>query len=298
MELGFVGLGRMGLNMVTRLARAGHKVVAYDRSPEAVTRAATAGAEGAASLEALVSTLVAPRAIWLMVPAGDATESTVNALAPLVSAGDIVIDGGNSNFHDDVRRAQALATRGIRYVDAGTSGGIWGLEEGYCLMVGGDVEVCRHLEPIFLTLAPKDGYLRVGDPGAGHYVKMIHNGIEYGLMQAYAEGFELMHASPYKLDLGAIASLWTHGSVVRSWLLDLTARALAEDPALSTLKGYVDDSGEGRWTINEAIERAVPLPVITASVFTRFRSREDNPFAERLLAALRNQFGGHAVKKA
>jgi 6-phosphogluconate dehydrogenase len=298
MQLGFVGLGRMGLNMVTRLARAGHTVVAYDRSPEAVTRAAAAGAEGAASLEALVSTLAAPKAIWLMVPAGDATESTVNALAALLSADDIVIDGGNSNFHDDVRRAQSLAAKGIRYVDAGTSGGVWGLEEGYCLMVGGDVEVCRHLEPIFLTLAPKDGYLRVGDHGAGHFVKMIHNGIEYGLMQAYAEGFELMHAGPYKLDLGAIASLWRHGSVVRSWLLDLTARALAEDHDLSTLKGYVDDSGEGRWTIQEAIERAVPLPVITAAVFTRFRSREDNPFAERLLAALRNQFGGHAVKKA
>jgi 6-phosphogluconate dehydrogenase len=298
MQLGFVGLGRMGLNMVTRLARAGHTVVAYDRSPQAVTRAAAAGATGAASLEALVSTLAAPKAIWLMVPAGDATESTVNALAALLSASDIVIDGGNSNFHDDVRRAQSLAAKGIRYVDAGTSGGIWGLEEGYCLMVGGDVEVCRHLEPIFLTLAPKGGYLRVGDHGAGHFVKMIHNGIEYGLMQAYAEGFELMHASPYKLDLGAIASLWTHGSVVRSWLLDLTARALAEDHDLSTLKGYVDDSGEGRWTIQEAIERAVPLPVITAAVFTRFRSREDNPFAERLLAALRNQFGGHAVKKA
>ena len=298
MQLGFVGLGRMGLNMVTRLARAGHAVVAYDRSPEAVTRAAAAGAQGAASLEALASTLAAPKAIWLMVPAGDATESTVNALAALLSAGDIVIDGGNSNFHDDVRRAQSLATKGIRYVDAGTSGGIWGLEEGYCLMVGGDGEVCRHLEPIFHTLAPKDGYLRVGDHGAGHFVKMVHNGIEYGLMQAYAEGFELMHASPYKLDLGAIASLWRHGSVVRSWLLDLTARALADDHELSTLKGYVDDSGEGRWTIQEAIERAVPLPVITAAVFTRFRSREDNPFAERLLAALRNQFGGHAVKKA
>ena len=298
MQLGFVGLGRMGLNMVTRLARAGHAVVAYDRSPEAVTRAEAAGAQGAASLEALASMLAAPKAIWLMVPAGDATESTVNALAALLSAGDIVIDGGNSNFHDDVRRAQSLATKGIRYVDAGTSGGIWGLEEGYCLMVGGDGEVCRHLEPIFLTLAPKDGYLRVGDHGAGHFVKMIHNGIEYGLMQAFAEGFELMHASPYKLDLGAIASLWRHGSVVRSWLLDLTARALAEDHELSTLKGYVDDSGEGRWTIQEAIERAVPLPVITAAVFTRFRSREDNPFAERLLAALRNQFGGHAVKKA
>ena len=298
MQLGFVGLGRMGLNMVTRLARAGHAVVAYDRSPEAVTRAEAAGAQGAASLEALASTLAAPKAIWLMVPAGDATESTVNALAALLSAGDIVIDGGNSNFHDDVRRAQSLATKGIRYVDAGTSGGIWGLEEGYCLMVGGDGEVCRHLEPIFLTLAPKDGYLRVGDHGAGHFVKMVHNGIEYGLMQAYAEGFELMHASPYKLDLGAIASVWRHGSVVRSWLLDLTARALAEDHELSALKGYVDDSGEGRWTIQEAIERAVPLPVITAAVFTRFRSREDNPFAERLLAALRNQFGGHAVKKA
>ena len=298
MQLGFVGLGRMGLNMVTRLARAGHAVVAYDRSPEAVTRAEAAGAQGAASLEALASTLAAPKAIWLMVPAGDATESTVNALAALLSAGDIVIDGGNSNFHDDVRRAQSLATKGIRYVDAGTSGGIWGLEEGYCLMVGGDSEVCRHLEPIFLTLAPKDGYLRVGDHGAGHFVKMVHNGIEYGLMQAFAEGFELMHASPYKLDLGAIASVWRHGSVVRSWLLDLTARALAEDHELSALKGYVDDSGEGRWTIQEAIERAVPLPVITAAVFTRFRSREDNPFAERLLAALRNQFGGHAVKKA
>jgi 6-phosphogluconate dehydrogenase len=298
MQLGFVGLGRMGLNMVTRLARAGHTVVAYDRSPEAVSRVAAAGAEGAASLEALVSKLAAPKAIWLMVPAGDATESTVSALASLLSDGDIVIDGGNSNFHDDVRRAQSLATKGIRHVDAGTSGGIWGLEEGYCLMVGGAVDVCRHLEPIFLTLAPKDGYLRVGDHGAGHFVKMIHNGIEYGLMQAYAEGFELMHASPYALDLGAIASLWTHGSVVRSWLLDLTARALAEDHDLSTLKGYVDDSGEGRWTIQEGIERAVPLPVITAAVFTRFRSREDNPFAERLLAALRNQFGGHAVKKA
>jgi 6-phosphogluconate dehydrogenase len=298
MQIGFVGLGRMGLNMVTRLARGGHTVVAYDRSPEAVGRAAAAGTQGAASLEATVAALTPPRAIWLMVPAGDATETTVNALAALLSAGDIVIDGGNSNFHDDMRRARSLATKRIQYVDAGTSGGIWGLEEGYCLMVGGDAEICRHLEPIFLTLAPKDGYLRVGDHGAGHYVKMIHNGIEYGLMQAYAEGFELMHASPYGLDLGAVASLWTHGSVVRSWLLELTARALAEDRDLSTLKGYVDDSGEGRWTIQEAIERAVPLPVITAAVFTRFRSREDNPFAERLLAALRNQFGGHAVKKA
>jgi len=298
MELGFVGLGRMGLNMVTRLTRGGHKVVAYDRSADAVSRAVSQGAVAAGSLDAIVAALSPPRAVWVMVPAGDPTESTVASLGALLSADDVVIDGGNSNFHDDVRRAQALASQRIHYIDAGTSGGIWGLQEGYCLMVGGAVDVCKRLEPIFLTLAPTDGYLRVGDHGAGHYVKMIHNGIEYGLMQAYAEGFELMHESPYKVDLGAIAALWTHGSVVRSWLLDLAARALAEDRDLSALKGYVEDSGEGRWTIQEAIERAVPLPVITAALFARFRSREDNPFADRMLAALRNQFGGHAVKKA
>jgi 6-phosphogluconate dehydrogenase len=298
MTLGFVGLGRMGLNMVTRLTRGGHEVVAYDRSADAVARAVAAGAVGTASLEALVAGLIRPRAIWVMVPAGDPTESTVASLGGLLSKDDVVVDGGNSNFHDDVRRAQSLGAKHIHYIDAGTSGGIWGLQEGYCLMVGGDVEVCKRLEPIFLTLAPQDGYLRVGEHGAGHYVKMIHNGIEYGLMQAYAEGFELMHESPYKVDLGAVAALWNHGSVVRSWLLELAARALAEDRDLSTLKGYVDDSGEGRWTVQEAIDRGVPLPVITAALFTRFRSRENNPFAERLLAALRNQFGGHAVKKA
>jgi 6-phosphogluconate dehydrogenase len=298
MQLGFVGLGRMGLNMVTRLTRGGHKVVAFDRSADAVARAVAAGAQGASALAALVSALTPPRAIWVMVPAGEPTESTVAALAGLLSADDVVVDGGNSNFHDDVRRAQSLADKRIHYIDAGTSGGIWGLQEGYCLMVGGEAEVCKRLEPIFLTLAPQDGYLRVGDPGAGHYVKMIHNGIEYGLMQAYAEGFELMHESPYHVDLAAIAALWNHGSVVRSWLLELTARALAEDGTLSALQGYVDDSGEGRWTVQEAIDRGVPLPVITAALFTRFRSRENNPFAERLLAALRNQFGGHAVKKA
>ena len=299
MQLGFVGLGRMGLNMVTRLARAGHKVVAYDRSPEAVTRAGTAGAEGAASLEELVSTLVAPKAIWLMVPAGDATESTVNALAPLLSAGDIVIDGGNSNFHDDVRRAQALATRGIRYVDAGTSGGIWGLEEGYCLMVGGDAEVCRHLEPIFLTLAPKDGYLRVGEPGAGHYVKMIHNGIEYGLMQAYAEGFSILqHKKDLDLDLQGIAELWRHGSVVRSWLLDLTAAALKENPGMAGIAPHVADSGEGRWTVQEAMDLDVPAPVITLSLLQRLRSRDEDSYSDRLLAAMRQQFGGHHEKMA
>jgi len=225
------------------------------------------------------------------------TESTIAALSGLLSAGDTIIDGGNTNFHDDVRRAKALLTKNIHYVDAGTSGGIWGLKEGYCLMVGGEADVCKRLEPIFLTLAPAEGYLRVGDAGAGHYVKMIHNGIEYGMMQAYAEGFELMHDGSYPLDVGAIAALWNHGSVVRSWLLELTARALAEDKDLADLQGYVEDSGEGRWTVQEGIEKAVPLPVLTASLFTRFRSRQNNPFGERMLAAMRNQFGGHAVKK-
>ncbi len=296
MQIGFVGLGRMGLNMVTRLVRGGHSVVAYDRSADAVARAAAAGATGVSTLDALIEGLGAPRAVWVMVPAGDPTESTVSALARLLSAGDTIIDGGNTNFHDDVRRAQTLAAKRLDYVDAGTSGGIWGLQEGYCLMVGGKPEVCRRLEPIFLTLAPADGYLRVGDHGAGHYVKMIHNGIEYGLMQAYAEGFELMHQSQYTIDIGAVAGLWNHGSVVRSWLLELAARALIDDGDLSGLEGYVDDSGEGRWTLHEGIDRGVPLPVMTAALFTRFRSREDNPFSERMLAALRNQFGGHAVK--
>jgi 6-phosphogluconate dehydrogenase len=298
MQIGFVGLGKMGLNMVTRLVRGGHTVVAYDRSADAVARAEAAGARGVSTLEALIEGLTAPRAVWVMVPSGDPTESTVAALGRILAAGDAIIDGGNTNFHDDVRRAQALGAKRVDYLDAGTSGGIWGLEEGYCLMVGGPSEVCTRLEPIFLTLAPTDGYLRVGGHGAGHYVKMIHNGIEYGLMQAYAEGFELMHASDYKVDLPAVAKLWNQGSVVRSWLLELTGRALAEDPELSALKGYVEDSGEGRWTLHEAIDRGVPLPVMTAALFTRFRSREDNPFSERMLAALRNQFGGHAVKKS
>jgi 6-phosphogluconate dehydrogenase len=284
--------------MVTRLVRGGHTVVAYDRSADAVARAEAAGARGVSTLEALIEGLTAPRAVWVMVPSGDPTESTVAALGRILTAGDAIIDGGNTNFHDDVRRAQALGAKRVDYLDAGTSGGIWGLEEGYCLMVGGPADVCARLEPIFLTLAPTDGYLRVGGHGAGHYVKMIHNGIEYGLMQAYAEGFELMHASDYKVDLGAVAKLWNQGSVVRSWLLELTGRALAEDPELSALKGYVEDSGEGRWTLHEAIDRGVPLPVMTAALFTRFRSREDNPFSERMLAALRNQFGGHAVKKS
>jgi 6-phosphogluconate dehydrogenase len=297
MQLGFVGLGRMGLNMVTRLVRGGHDIVAYDRSPEAVARAQSAGARGVSSVEALVAALASPRAVWVMVPSGAPTEASVNALGALLSAGDTIVDGGNTNFHDDVRRAEVLKAKQIHYVDAGTSGGIWGLTEGYCLMVGGDAGVCKQLEPLFLTLAPKDGYLHVGDHGAGHYVKMVHNGIEYGLMQAYAEGFELMHDGSYKIDVAAVAELWDHGSVVRSWLLQLIARALAEDAELSDLEAFVEDSGEGRWTLHEAIDRAVPLPVLTAALFTRFRSREKSPYAERLLAALRNQFGGHSVKK-
>jgi 6-phosphogluconate dehydrogenase len=288
----------MGLNMVTRLQRGGHTVVAYDRSADAVARAGAAGAKGVSTLETLVEALSPPRAVWVMVPSGEPTESTVSTLGRLLSAGDAIIDGGNTNFHDDVRRAQVLGAKRLEYVDAGTSGGIWGLQEGYCLMVGGKAEVCKWLEPIFLTLAPPDGYLHVGDHGSGHYVKMVHNAIEYGLMQAYAEGFELMHESEFKIDLGAVAGLWNHGSVVRSWLLELAARALAEDADLSGLEGYVEDSGEGRWTLHEAIDRGVPLPVTSAALFTRFRSRTDNPFSERMLAALRNQFGGHAVKKS
>src|SRR5581483_1096881 len=284
MQLGFVGLGKMGLNMVTRLQRGGHQIVAFDRSADAVARARETGARGVSSLDELVGALSVPRAVWVMVPAGAPTESTIAELGDRLSPGDTIIDGGNTNFHDDVRRAQALTAKQVHYVDAGTSGGIWGLQEGYCLMVGGEAAVCTRLEPIFLTLAPPDGYRRVGDHGAGHYVKMIHNGIEYGLMQAYAEGFELMHASPYQIAVDEVADLWNHGSVVRSWLLELGARALAEDPDLASLEAYVDDSGEGRWTLTEAIERAVPMPVLTAALFTRFRSRADNPFAERLLA--------------
>jgi 6-phosphogluconate dehydrogenase len=298
MQLGFVGLGKMGLNMVTRLVRAGHHVVAFDRSADAVARAGAAGATCVATLEALVAALTPPRAVWVMVPAGAPTESTVASLGALLSADDAIVDGGNTNFHDDVRRAETLAPTRIHYIDAGTSGGIWGLREGYCLMVGGEDAVCKRLEPVFLTLAPANGYLRVGGHGAGHYVKMVHNAIEYGLMQAYAEGFELMHASDYKIDLPAVASLWMQGSVVRSWLLELTARALHDDPELRSLEAYVEDSGEGRWTLGEGIDRAVPMPALAAALFTRFQSRNDNPFGERMLAALRNQFGGHAVKKA
>ena len=297
MHIGFIGLGRMGANMVRRLVRDGHAVVAYNRTPEKTTEIAGEGAIASYSIEELVGKLQKPRTVWIMVPAGDATEAQIAELLEHLEPGDTIVDGGNTNFHDDVRRHKELAKKGIKYVDAGVSGGIWGLKVGFCLMVGGEQDAVDPLVPVFTSLAPPDGYLHVGGPGAGHYVKMVHNGIEYGLMQAYAEGFEIMHASEYPLDLGAIAKLWMQGSVVRSWLLELAGRAFetnGED--LSHLKGYVADSGEGRWTIQEAIDRDVPAPVITLSLLTRFRSRQDDSYGAKVLAALRNEFGGHAVK--
>jgi len=297
MDIGFVGLGKMGLNMVTRLQRAGHQVTAYDRSADALANATAAGCIGAASLADLVQRLKAPRAVWIMVPSGPPTEETVQAVTALLAPGDVIIDGGNTRFHDDVRRSKELAARKLQYIDAGTSGGIWGLKNGYCLMVGGNKEVVDRLAPIFEALAPPNGWAHVGAAGAGHYVKMVHNGIEYSLMQGYAEGFELMSKSEYRLDLSRIADLWLQGSVVRSWLLELAASALKEDPRLERLKGYVQDSGEGRWMVADAIDKDVPVPTLTAALFTRFRSRQTESFAEKMLAALRNAFGGHAVKR-
>ncbi len=297
MRIGFIGLGRMGANMVRRLLRDGHEIVAYNRTPEKTQEIAKEGATAAFTIEELVATLERPRAVWIMVPAGDATEAQIEELLEHLEPGDTIIDGGNTNFHDDVRRHAALDAKGIRYVDAGVSGGIWGLQVGYCLMVGGDAAAVTPLEPVFRSLAPEDGYLHVGGPGAGHYVKMIHNGIEYGMMQAYAEGFEIMHASDYDLDLRGIADLWNHGSVVRSWLLELAVRAFAaQGNDLVSLKGWVADSGEGRWTVQEAIDRDVPAPVITLALLNRFRSRQDDSYGAKVLAALRNEFGGHAVK--
>jgi 6-phosphogluconate dehydrogenase len=299
MRIGFIGLGRMGANMVRRLGRDGHEIVVYNRTPEKVTEivAEGVGAIGSTSIEEMVGKLAKPRAVWIMVPAGDATEAQIEELLEHLEAGDTIIDGGNTNFHDDVRRHAALKDKGIGYVDAGTSGGVWGLEVGYCLMVGGEPAAVTPLEPVFRTLAPEGGYLHVGGPGAGHYVKMVHNGIEYGLMQAYAEGFEILHASDYELDLAGISELWMQGSVVRSWLLELAGRAFrANGQDLEHLKGWVADSGEGRWTVQEAIDLDVPAPVITLSLLSRLRSRQDDSYGAKVLAALRNEFGGHAVK--
>ncbi|ADJ26191.1 6-phosphogluconate dehydrogenase, decarboxylating [Dehalogenimonas lykanthroporepellens BL-DC-9] len=301
MKIGMIGLGRMGGNITRRLLRAGHEVAAYDPVPSAVATVAEEGAVGTASLEELVAALAPPRALWLMVPAGEPTEDTLARLGDLLDAGDTVIDGGNSYYRDSMRRATMLADKGITLLDAGTSGGVWGLTEGYCLMIGGDEAAFLRLETVFQTLAPspEHGYARVGPSGAGHFVKMVHNGIEYGLMQAYAEGFELMQAKEeFNLDLAEISELWRYGSVVRSWLLDLSASALKDDPELSGLASWVADSGEGRWTTEEAIELGVPLPVITLALQARFRSRQAEPFSGKLLAAMRQKFGGHAVKPA
>ncbi|MGA8593607.1 MAG: decarboxylating 6-phosphogluconate dehydrogenase [Bryobacteraceae bacterium] len=299
MRIGMIGLGRMGGNMVTRLLGDGHEVVAYTRDPKKVEKAVREGAKGAKDLKDLVDQLPTPRVIWIMVPAGKATQDMIDSLVPLIAPGDILIDGGNSRYTDDIGRAEALKPKGIHYMDAGTSGGVWGLKVGYCLMVGGELEDFKHVEPIFKTLAPPNGYMLCGPVGAGHFVKMVHNGIEYGMMQAYAEGFEIMKASRYEhLDLGKIADLWGQGSVVRSWLLELTALALKEDPGLDKLAPHVEDSGEGRWTVEESIQTSVPAPVIALSLLMRFRSRQDNSFSSRMLAAMRQQFGGHAVKEA
>ena len=300
MQLGFVGLGKMGGNMVHRIHRdSDHQVVAFDFSADAVSAAEGHGATGAASLEDLVSKLDAPRMVWLMVPAGDPTQETVDKLAGLLEPGDTIVDGGNTNWHDDVRRAAALDGQGIHYVDVGTSGGVWGLEVGYCMMVGGHAESVQRLAPILDVLAPPEGWRHFGDAGAGHFVKMVHNGVEYGIMQAYAEGFELMHKAKFDIELAEVAHLWNQASVVRSWLCELAERAFrAEGNDLADIKGYVSDSGEGRWTIVDAIDHDVPTPVITASLYARLYSRENGDYTHRVLAALRNQFGGHAVERA
>ena len=300
MELGMIGLGRMGANMTERLVKGGHRVVGFDPKPEARERVEDKGAESAASLASLVASLKTPRTVWMMVPAGSITDGTVTALLPLLVAGDVLVDGGNSNYKDTLRRSSAAADKNIGYVDCGTSGGVWGLAEGYSMMVGGDEAVVERLKPVFETLAPapNQGWGRVGPVGSGHFAKMIHNGIEYGLMQAYAEGFSILqHKREFGLDLHQIAEIWRYGSVVRSWLLDLTADALDKNPMMEGIAPYVADSGEGRWTVDEAIDLDVPAPVITLSLLERLRSRDTESFSDKLLSAMRNQFGGHEIKK-
>ncbi len=297
MELAIVGLGRMGGNMARRLHQAGHRVVAYNRSRDKTEEIIGEGLEGGFTPADVVEMLNSPRIVWLMVPAGDATERTMDEFADLLAPGDTIVDGGNANFKDSKRRHALLKERGLNFVDAGISGGVWGLVNGYGTMVGGDREAVEPLEPIFKALAPESGYVHCGPPGSGHYVKMVHNGIEYGLMQAYAEGFEIMHASEYPLDLAAVADAWMHGTVIRSWLLELLGRAYSQHGEdLGDIRGFVEDSGEGRWTVQEAIDLDVPAQVITTALFTRFRSRQEESYSARVLAALRQQFGGHAVK--
>jgi 6-phosphogluconate dehydrogenase len=296
MQLGMIGLGRMGANMTTRLQQGGQSVVVYDRNPDAVAQSVAGGATGATSLADLVAKLNPPRAVWIMVPSGKPTDDTVEALLELLSVGDAIIDGGNSNYHDSMARADQAKKHGIDFIDAGTSGGVWGLEFGYCLMVGGDDAAVKRVEPIFLTLAPPDGYAHVGPCGAGHFSKMVHNGIEYGMLAAYGEGFEILEKSQFHYDLHQLAKLWLQGSVVRSWLLELAEMAFRKDPTLSKIRGYVDDSGEGRWTVQAAIDESVPAPVITMALISRFVSRQDESFSAKVIAALRNEFGGHAVK--
>jgi 6-phosphogluconate dehydrogenase len=297
MQIAMIGLGRMGGNMTERLLRNGHKVVAFDRAPETTARYAKLGASPAQDLPSALSQLASPRIAWIMVPAGRPVDDTIAELVKGMGKGDIIIDGGNSNFHDTMRRARDLEPKGISFIDSGTSGGVWGLENGYCLMVGGSDQAVKTCEPIFKALAPEGGYAHVGPSGAGHYVKMIHNGIEYGMLQAYAEGYEILHASQDfpKLDLHQVAEVWQHGSVVRSWLNELAVAAFRKDPSLADLRGFVADSGEGRWTVQEAIDTDVPAPIITLSLLMRFRSRQEDTFSGKVIAALRNEFGGHAV---
>ena len=296
MEIGFVGLGRMGFNMVRRLLLGGHRVVAWNRSADKTEEAVQHGAIAASTIADLVKALQTPRVVWVMVPAGQATDAMIDELTPLLSQGDLIVDGGNTNFHDDQRRAKRLAEAGIHYVDVGTSGGIWGLANGYCMMAGGEDASIARLRSALDTLAPPEGWLHCGPVGSGHFAKMIHNGIEYGMMQAYAEGFEILEASEFDYDLAKLAHLWNQGSVVRSWLLELAVLAFQKDPRLERIRGYVEDSGEGRWTVLEAIDKNVPAEVLTLSLMRRFRSRQQDTFTDRVLAALRAEFGGHAVK--
>ena len=299
MQIAMIGLGRMGMNMARRLLRAGHEVHAYNRTPSKTKELAEEGARPAYSIEQLVRNLSTPRVVWLMLPAGEPIDTQLEGLAPLCQPGDIVVDGGNSYYKDDLRRSKMLAQKSIIHMDVGVSGGIWGLERGYCLMIGGDEKAYVHLKPIFQSLAPPEGYLYCGPTGAGHFVKMIHNGIEYAMLQAYGEGFELLDNSPYSghLDYKKLAHLWNQGSVIRSWLLELAELAFSADPRLSEIKGYVEDSGEGRWTVMQAIESSTPATIIAHSLFQRFRSRQENTFSDRLIAALRKQFGGHPTIK-